>query len=556
MTNRRRVAWSLGACFAVGAVLWWINVWSPFQNTVTRLSGDASGAAHSTHAASPQAFSFRTRLLPHAGVPAASASVRIGLAYVSPDEAAGYRAWLRGGAEGQGPQSLDALATVTRWLNVPATLEPDNAVSVGPIELPAADRYVLQARAGDALRFYEASFTADNPPAAVLARIAAGLRVRASGLPTDDTHVLFRRVDGSEDAAWRSLMLREAPTALQAYDERALAVGAEQTFAPLPPGSLDVIAVVNGVESERRRVTLSAGQITTLDLDPDASELSAARSATLVLQLVEKGTGLPVKQASVVWSSARGARMLRTDTSGAVRLDGVEPLRPVTIEIQFESQAAPSFLVDTLPTWPERIPMTLDIATAPVVDGVIAKMIELEPLRWLIVETPGIDIPRQPQSREPFPVFVLQRLQGTVWRDAQAAYFRPVQAGLAVSLDQPGTVRVVALQAPWHVRTSSAVDIGESSGAVRYTTRIAAAAGRRVTMQISTGKGALAFAPVHVLSSLRGVPPKTVNTDGSGRIVLDQVTTSDVILEVPGFAQTRVPLDGTSVSVMLERADE
>ena len=49
------------------------------------------------------------------------------------------------------------------------------------------------------------------------------------------------------------------------------------------------------------------------------------------------------------------------------------------------------------------------------------------------------------------------------------------------------------------------------------------------------------------------MPPKTLTTDGAGRLVLDDVTEPGVLLEVPGFEQIRVALDAAEVSVTLRR---
>ena len=555
MASLRRSSLILGACLAVGAVVFGVYWWSSHGGANSPSSRDVAASTASADAAGESSLALCIRLLPEGGVSASPASVRIGLAYVSPDELAAYQAWLRGGGEGAGPREFEDLATVTRWLNVPATLNAEGVVVVTLTRLPAADRYVLQARGNDGLRFYEASFTREDVPAEIAPRVAAGLRLRAPAR-MDGARLLFRRVEGSPDAVWQSLMRREASAVLDAYDERPLPVAADAVVAPLPPGPLDVIAVIDGVETERRRVMLSAGRITTFDLDAEASELAAALSTTVALRLVEKGSGTPVKDATVVWSSPRGERSLRTDGSGSVRIEAIDPLLPLPIDIRIAPPKTPSFLVDALPSWPERLPMTLDLVDDPVNAGVIARTVELEPLRWLIVETPGIDIPRRPRVGNPFPVFVLQRREGAVWRDSSADYFRPVADGLAVSLDRPGTVRIAAVLAPWTLRFSDAVEIGDASADTRYRTRVAATGVRRVRLRITSDDNRpLASAPVHLLPPLRGVPPKTLTTDRTGQLVLDNVTEPVVLVEVPGFEQVRVRLDAAVVTVTLRRED-
>lgn len=532
-------------------VAWWFATRDDASAEAAGTSTAPSPAANAEASRHARTLAFRTRLLPDAGVPADADSVRIGLASVSPDDLAAHRAWLRGGREGAGPARLEDLAVVTRWIEAPAATAADGSVLVGPMTLPAVDRYVLQARAGDGLRFYEVAFGRDDPPAEVRPRVAAGLRVRA---PVGGAGVLLRRVEGGGDAVWQALMRRESPSLLDAYDERPLAVDGDTLIAPLPPGPLDVVAVVDGVEIERRRLTLSAGRYAPFDLDADASALAAALPTTLWLRLIERSSGAPVRDATVQWSSPRGERSLRPDAAGVVRIAGLDPLQPLALQLSFAPPKTSSFLIDALPMWPERLPLALDLRDARIVAGRLEKTVALEPLRWLIVETPGIAVPRRPRIDDPYPVFVLQRREGAGWRDAAADHFRPVAEGIAVSLDRPGTVRVAALLAPWRLATSNAVDVRED--VARYRTRLDPAAGRRVGVRLTVAGRPLARAPVRVIAPLRGAPPATMTTDADGLLLLAQANVPSVRLEVAGFAQIEARLDGDEIAVALRRDAE
>ncbi|MCC7249625.1 MAG: hypothetical protein IT473_13465, partial [Lysobacter sp.] len=365
------------------AGLWW---------RASRVPADAVVADAARSDAQPiderAGFVLRMRLLPDAGISASPNSVRIGLASVSPDDDAAYRAWQRGGREGAGPDEYADLAAVTRWVNASAKSLADGSVEVGPMTLPAAQRYVLQARADDGLRFYETTFARVDAPAELRPRVAAGLRVRAPRSVTGAIGVLFRRVEGSQDAQWQSLLRREAPAVLDAFDERVWPVTDDTRIAPLPPGPIDVVVVANGVESERRRAMLIAGRYLTLDIDADAAELGAALSATVALRLVEAGTAAPVRDALAVWPSPRGEVRVRADANGIVRLPGVDVSEPLRLELRFESKGPPSFVVDALPRWTERIALDLDVGDGRAVGDTLEKTVELQPLRWLIVEAP------------------------------------------------------------------------------------------------------------------------------------------------------------------------
>ena len=51
------------------------------------------------------------------------------------------------------------------------------------------------------------------------------------------------------------------------------------------------------------------------------------------------------------------------------------------------------------------------------------------------------------------------------------------------------------------------------------------------------------------------LPPKTLTTDRTGQLVLDNVTEPLVLVDVPGFEQVRVRLDAAVVTVTLRRED-
>ena len=244
-TNRHhRSALILGACLAAGAVVLAVFCCSPRSAINAIPSDDTAAFRTASHEAHASTLAFGTRLLPDGDISASPGTVRVGLAYVSPDEAAAYRAWLRGGGEGAGPRDLESLASVTRWLNLPATLNAQGVVVVTPTRLPAADRYVLQARAGDGLRFYEASFTrrrrADRPA-------IRACRVRAPARRSSTPAV--RRVDGSH-LPLAPLMRREALLCTLAYANVRAAYCRRSPRGAAAAGR-GRVAVVGGLETER-----------------------------------------------------------------------------------------------------------------------------------------------------------------------------------------------------------------------------------------------------------------------------------------------------------------
>ena len=107
MRNRRRSALILGACLAVGALLlalWWRYARTDVDDAASGDAATRTVSGSDGRNATGQALALRIRLLPDGGVSASPDSVRIGLASISPDELAGYQAWLRSGGEGAGPR--------------------------------------------------------------------------------------------------------------------------------------------------------------------------------------------------------------------------------------------------------------------------------------------------------------------------------------------------------------------------------------------------------------------------------------------------------------------
>ena len=120
-------------------------------------ASSSAGIRSDADSGTPAPTGFQTLLLPDGGIGARADSVRIGLGLISTEDARSYQDWLEAGSQGAGPAERSELATVERWLAVPATRRADGALLVGPLPLPWADRYDLQARGEDGLHFYLAS---------------------------------------------------------------------------------------------------------------------------------------------------------------------------------------------------------------------------------------------------------------------------------------------------------------------------------------------------------------------------------------------------------------
>lgn len=497
---------------------------------------------------------FTTVLLPDQQIAAIPGSVRIGIGLVSPDEARSYQEWIAGGSEGAGPASFAELATVTRWIDAPATQLLDGTVRVGPLQLPQADRYDLQARGQGPLHFYAVSFSADAHPASVNPTVAAGLRIEREPAVDSDVRVLLRRgSDGESAQMWQELMLREAPQLHAAFNDASLAVEPLQVLAPLAPGPLDVILEVDGIEAQRQSVTLVAGTLTDLKFDPVAQEVARAVAVQLQLSFVTLGTRRPIENLQVTWTSGKIEQTLITDSTGQVSFKGVDRQRTHSFNLQFPPTTG------DLPIWPTQSAIEIALDAEPKSQDeprLIRKTIELRPLQWLIVDTGEFLIPQDRQRGNPYPIFVLQQEQGGVWRDSAADHFIPVADGIATSIQTPGRYRLAALQSPWSIWYSSAADTQSASAEGRYPASLLPDRGRPVEITVLSQGMPLANAPLTLRGPVRGLPASSINSDSAGRARLDGVTVTAVSLEVPGFAVVDLDLGAASAIVELRAEAE
>lgn len=549
--SRRVLGIAASGLLLVAITWWWWPRAAPPQSIATSPSATiVDGAPHpaTRDNGRPDGFPFETRLLPHAGQGASPATVRIGIGRVPADQARAYERWVLSGEEGAGPAEYSELAEIVEWVTAPTTVRDDGTVVVGPMPLPWADRFDLRAVSTNPLVSYSASFTAQSHPGAVAPTIAAGLSVLRSPQPGIDARLLLRRVEEAKDAArWQALLAEQAPELLAAFDEAALPLGATSQFAPLPPGPLDVVLQVNGVEAGRQRVHLVAGRWIDARFDEVSQAVAQAVAVDLELTFVVTGTTEPIEGITATWHAERGDEPRVSDASGAVTFPNLDRQRLQRFTLQFPRSA------DELPTWPETRPLelTLDGAVEESASRpMIRKTVEMTPLRWLDVRTGDFPIPFHRQGGNPYPIFVLQQERDGQWEDVASDHFLPIQGRLAVSVQADGRYRVMALRTPWSVRYSSVASIMPRADA-RFAVDLLPSTGHRVEVSVLRDGVPLANAPIALRGPARGLPGMTVTSDGAGRLILDEATVPEIRLEVPGYQTETVDLQSTTSRVEL-----
>lgn len=475
-------------------------------------------------------------LLPDGAVRAVPGSVRIGLGFVSADNAATATARLERDSPQAGASRYDELAIPARWVSVPAQLLADGRVRVGPLQLPSAERYTLQARGEDGLRYYTAAFAQGEIPASIEPIVGAGVRTHVA---VEGTHVLLRRVESSAPAAaWQRLQEWAAPAVLEAYSEEPLLVTSGQVLAPLAPGPVEIVLEVNGVEAERRRLSLAPGAITDVRFDPVSQQVAQAVSIDLELEFVKLGSGEPVAGLKVAWLGGRMQRTATTDARGRVTFTGLDRQQVH----DFNLASAPP--ADGLPEWPELRPLQIkpdDLAEAAAPGEAVRHRVELAPLHWMIARLPPGPKQANRSRSSPYPIYVLQRQRAGRWADVSADYFIQVPQGLAVSMAEPGTYRVAAALSPWRVLESAPARV---AGADRPIVSFPNAQSTDVVLTVIRDGRALAGAPVHVIGPVGHLPPEVLTADTNGRVTLPAANVQQVRVELPGSDQIQVPLSG------------
>lgn len=560
----------MAGALALAIVVWWF--WSQDQGVAIsdqpppspRVSVASDGPpapseeAPATAPDSGEFLTFQTVLLPHNGKGADPGSVRIGIGRVSADQASAHTRWVLSDQSGAGPAQYSDLAEIEQWIQAPARRLDDGRVEVGPVQLPAsADRFDLKSGSENPLAFYLGSFTPKTLPDEITPSLASGLRARRSevdeSLEAAGIRLLLRRVEGAADEArWRPLIAERAPELLDAYDDAGIPMALYAGLSPLPPGAVDVVLDVGGVEAERHRITLAPGEWSDVQFSDDAIEAAAAMSVTVELAFVIKNSTDPIEGIEATWYSSRGDLVRRSGQDGVATFRGVDRLQAHRFSLRMPGTEG------GLPRWPESEPLELSFdepATEGTTPNVVRRIIELQPLLWLTLDTGPLPVTTFRQRGNPYPIFALEREVDGLWQDAASDYFLPVPEGLAVSIKEEGRYRVMALASPWTVHWSSSAQIAVDDESIPHVS-LMTLPGHSTRALVSVEGQPVRSMPVTILGPARGLPPLSVTTDGNGYLELHHVTVDSVRVEVPGYLQTMLDVRSATTGADLVQDEE
>jgi hypothetical protein len=479
------------------------------------------------------------------GERAFSGEARVGVAFISEADRIAWEEAQRESSSGAGPRRLEDLANVAEWLPAPVIPELRGGGTLGPVPVPVAHRYRLLAWEPDGTFYWGELVPQGLPRAGVLdagelrAIRPTGLRVRLTGKsPTQVPGRYFLSIERVVDPADAERASELLPVVRHLAPALASALQ-EGTLLPLVPEEESVLLPLPPDQAMRLRVRASSG----LESEPWEVPLREGRVEEVVLELSRL---FPEGEQGLV--ELRGRLLLGNSERPlpGVWLEHVEP--PGT---SMESGPDGRFVAPGLPSWrSSRFAALL----APTASGR-----PMAPRRWEFEFTPDgrareaevtwrVPVYRwltlrmdsftrgqlEMRARRPYPVFLLQRWseEGT-WRVQSAEQFLHEEEGVAVSLFQPGTYRVLAAVSPYEIYESERVELVEGDGERSAVLKMDEHA---MPCEVHVSSGATGRPVYGALVTAAGghgsLPPVRGRTDVEGRWSLGGVRAPALYLEV------------------------
>ncbi|MBN8230806.1 carboxypeptidase regulatory-like domain-containing protein [Corallococcus macrosporus] len=461
----------------------------------------------------------------------------VGAAFVSDAD----RAWWENDREFSlraEPSRLEDLANVREWKKAPVTATAQGGV-VGPVEVPSAPRYEVMAFAPDGTVWWADQVPPSQPVTGVVdlgvvkARRPTGIRVRlegARGIPGTFSVRMHRGLHGlsTEEIIRISYLLPAltlaAPELIHALQHDVflpLLTDGETRFAPLPPDPVVwlVLRTPAGRRSRDVEVPLREGSVELVTLDVAKLFPEGVGGAVTLRGRVSLGElGRPLGPATV---KPDDGEPVPVGEDGRFTVEGVPAWRPSVFTVSREVSEPGR------PVAPREWPFTFTPTAG--MQGAVEVDWRVPPYRWLVLRMDGFTRSQlMERSREPYPVYLLERrdAQG-VWRDVPTQEFLPEEAGVAVSLTEPGTYRVQVASSPYASRPSSAARAGEEAHDVEV--RLSPETAPPPSCEVHVSRDGQPVAGVSVdAGGSRSMPLAHGKTDSAGRWRMGAVN-SDVL---------------------------
>lgn len=480
---------------------------------------------------------------------------RVGAAFISGEDRLQWEADRREGHRGAGPERLEDLANVADWQPVAVTPSASGG-TLGPVPVPAAPRYRLLAWEPDGTFWWGDLVPGEVPPSGELdagtlrARRPTGVRVRLAGALPE--HGVFSvRVERAvapdpRDAEHASELL---PVVRHAAPGLAAAL-VEGTFVPLAPGGEDTpllplppdpavrlwLRSASGREAGPVEVPLREGQVELVTLEV-ASLFPGGLGGRVTLRgrLLLEGTSRPPPGARLVGPDGQPVALA---PDGRFTAEGLPSWQPSRFTAEVEAPATGR------PLAPAR--QDFDFTPEPGA-GEATVTWRVPAWRWLVLRMDAFARGQlEAKARRPYPVFLLQRRDAAgQWLTHAADAFVPEEDGVAVSLLQPGTYRVLAAASPYEVYTSGSAEV-DGQGAEHSVPLRMDSGGEPCEVRVTRAGAPVYGALVTAGSGSGSLPPVRGRTDAEGRWRLGAVRTGSLHLEVE--AEGHAPWTGEAAA--------
>lgn len=464
---------------------------------------------------------------------------RVGAAFISEEDRRTWEAAQREGAGGAGPERLEDLANVAEWR--PAVVTPSAlGGTLGPEPVPVAPRYRVLAWEPDGTFWWGdvvPELAGGLVDVGVLrARSPTGVRVRLAGARPEQGPFsvrLERVVDADSRAAERAsdilpVVAHAAPVVAAALREGVpvplVQDSGELSLLPLPPDPAVRLWLrsASGREGGPVEVPLREGRVESVVLDVDTLfPGGVGGTVTLRGRVLLEGASRPPPGARLLGPEGESVTLA---PDGRFTVPGLPSWRTSRFTVQLEAP----------PSGRPVAPAQHDFEFTPEAGTSEAEVTWRVPVyRWLVLRMDGFTRSQlQSRARGPYPVFLLQRREGAgPWRTHSADIFHAQDDGVAVSLLQPGTYRVLVAASPYDVSPSTAATLGEGDTEAAVSVRVDEG-GAPCEVRV-TAAGAPVYGALVTSGGTQGsLPPARGRTDAEGRWRLGRVRAESLHLEV------------------------
>jgi hypothetical protein len=536
--------WSLAAALVVaGLVLWWVRPRETVAEAVPVRPANVVEAVTPT----PVVSEVPTRAEPEGprlravleGEHPFHGEARVGAAFISEEDRRTWEAAKREGGGGAGPERLEDLANVAEWR--PAAVTPSaSGGTLGPEPVPVASRYRVLAWEQDGTFWW-----GDGVPESVeglvdmgvlRARRPTGVRVRLVGARPEQglfSVRLERVVDADPRVAERAseilpVVAHAAPVVAAALRDgtpvRLTSEAGDTQLLPLPPDPAVRLWLrsASGREGGPVEVLLREGRVETVVLDMDALfPGGVGGTVTLRGRVLLEGSARPPPGARLLGPEGEAVAL---EPDGRFTAPGLPSWRSSRFTVQ----------LDAPPSGRPVSPARHEFEFTPEPGATDAEVAWRVPVyRWLVLCMEGFTRAQlQARARRPYPVFLLQRRDGDgPWLTHPADVFQDEEDGVAVSLLQPGTYRVLAAASPYEVHASTSAELGGNATERTVSVRVDEG-GVPCEVHVTVAGAPVYGALVTSASTLGSLPPARGRTDAEGRWRLGRVRADSLHLEV------------------------